>query len=207
MMPESGPEGRKRLAAEASKAHQPPPPETHRPTHRFHAGTIVSVRYGIVVIAVMLLGPGCGGEPQVPGHEHEALLQRLDAMDRRLDALEEALARRPELAEPRGPTLRDPLGLPEGSATPPGLTPTLAVRITASGGVELDGKAVASEDLLARLREIADKAPGTRLTVLAEPDVPYDTVIRTLDLAREAGLTDVAMSARIHGEGAVTAGL
>jgi hypothetical protein len=164
------------------------------------------VRYGILVSALLLLlllGPGCGREPSVPGPEHEALLQRLDAMDQRLDALEDAVAERPTADERSVPPRRDPLGPPGGgpvAAADPELAPTLSVRIT-TGGLELDGKAVAREDVLARFREVADKAPGTRLTVLAEPDVPYDVVVRTLDLAREAGLTDVAMSARVHGEG------
>jgi biopolymer transport protein ExbD len=182
--------------------------QTHRPTHRFHTVTIVAVRNGILVSALLLLGPGCGREPSVPGPEHEALLQRLDAMDERLDALEDAIAPRPASEDLPPAPVAEVLERPAASAAAvaEAATPTLAVRITAGGGVELDGKAVAREDVLARFREVADKAPGTRLTVLAEPDVPYDVVVRTLDLAREAGLTDVAMSVRVHGEGAVEAG-
>lgn len=88
------------------------------------------------------------------------------------------------------------------------LPPSLSVRITATN-VEIDGKVVADEDLAARFREIARAEPRTRLTLMSEPDASYHELVRTMDLAREAGLTDVAITARVHGEGegAVTAGL
>lgn len=182
-------------------------PKTHRPRHRFHAATIVAVRLGICMIAITLLGPGCGGEPGVPRAEHEALLQRLDAMDRRVDALEEAMQKRPTAVEVMVPPERDPLGLPTPRA--PGVdAPTVTVHVTATS-VEIDGKVVADADLSARFREIAAAAPGTRLTLMSEPDAPYQAIVHAMDVAREAGLTDVAMAVRVHGEGegAVTAGL
>ena len=187
MMPQGGPEGR--------------PRETHGPTHRFHAVTITSVRYGIPVIAIILLGPACGGEPPKPGPEYEALLQRLDAMDERLDALEEALGEPRPGDEPPASVQRDPLGVPRlAPATGPETSATLSVRLTTTS-IEIDGKPVAREDVLDLLRDVARIQPGTRLSLLTEPGVPYNEVIDTLDLAREAGLTDVVMSARVHGEG------
>jgi hypothetical protein len=164
------------------------------------AATIAAVRHATLVIAI-LVGPGCGGEPGVPRAEHEALLQRLDAMDRRLDAIEGAIgdasgarpAPDPWAVLPPGDALAPPSPTPDDGREPP----TLAVRITL-GGLELDGKPIAREDARARFREVARTAPRTRLTVLADPGVPYDTVVDALDLAREAGLTDIAMSARIH---------
>ena len=187
--------------------------QTHRPRHRFHAATIVAVRIGIFVIAVILpsLGPGlgCGGEPGVSRAEHEALLQRVDAMASRLEAFEGELAKRPTPEElwrdqPKRAAALEVIAAPPRSDG--GEPPSLSVRVTA-GGVEIDGKAVADDDLLARFREIASAEPRTRLSLMSEPDASYQALVRTMDLAREAGLTDVAITARVHGEGAVTAGL
>lgn len=138
------------------------------------------------------------------------MLQRLDAMDQRLDLLEDA--RRPAAA-PGLPQLPDELDTP--ALLPAGRVsahaPLLEVRVTASG-LELDGKAVTRDDALARFRDVVLAAPHTRLTVVSEPEAPYTAVVDALDLAREAGLTDIAMSTRIHapgegeGEGEITAG-
>jgi hypothetical protein len=169
----------------------------------------VGVRRDMPLLIAIVLGPSCGGEPGVPRAEHDALLQRLDAMDQRLDALEEARAGRPAEGEAPPRPFADAFVQPYAAAAVEGaLQPTLKVRVTA-GGVEIDGTLVAQADVLARFREVALMAPHTRLMVLTEPDVPYSAVVDALDLAREAGLTDIAMSARIHGEGegAITAGL
>lgn len=174
------------------------------------------MRYDAWVLVVTILLPGCGGEPGVPRAEHEALLQRLDAMDQRVDALEEALAKGPTTASERAPAPHDPsLGrfpaIPEDAELGEP-SPTLALRVTLTG-LEVDGKVLTREAAEAHFREVARTAPSTRLMVVADPGVSHGAVIDALDLAREAGLTEVAMSARLHGEGgaagegAVTAGL
>lgn len=187
-------------------------PETPRAAVRFHAGTIAGVRYGVLGIAVVLLPLGCGGEPGVTRAEHEALLQRLDAMDRRLDALEEEIAKEPARVDtmPAPPSdLVDPFRPDSSPDTKPA---ALALRITPTG-LEVDGKALTREQAEARFREVARTAPDTRLMVVTEPGVPHGTVVDALDLARAAGLTQLALSARLHGEGGapgegeVTAGL
>jgi hypothetical protein len=162
------------------------------------------VRTLVVVVVAPILLAGCGGEAGVSRAEHEALLQRLDAMDRRLDVLEDARAQEPAVAGRAPP--RDELGPPlptvaavAAIAEPP---PTLAVRLTTSG-IEIDGHTVPRERVLDLFRDVALIQPGTRLTVLAEPGVPYAAVVDAMDLARQAGLTDIAMTARIHGEGEV----
>jgi hypothetical protein len=169
---------------------------------------MASVQRMIAIVLGLGAHGGCGGEPGVPKAEHEALLQRLDAMDQRLDALEEALERRPALGE----GLRLPPDHAAGAGTPasdPARPPAhgaiLKVRVTAAG-LEIDGTLRAPADALSVFRDVALVAPHTRLTVIAEPDAPYAAVVDALDLAREAGLTDIAMSARIHGEGEAEAG-
>lgn len=166
------------------------------------------VRYGIPTLALALLGPGCSKDPGVPRAEHEALLQRLDAMDRRLDALEERLGERPAAealpAFPDDPFARMP-AVAEAVAEP---GPTITVKLSAAG-IEIEGRAVAQEDVSARLRELSRASPNARLSLVTEPDVSYDAMVKLMDLAKEAGIDEVAISARVHGEGegAVSAGL
>jgi hypothetical protein len=171
------------------------------------------VRYDVLALVASILVSGCGGEPGVSRAEHEALLQRLDAMDRRLDALEEALATTPAPVDPMPAPpadLVDPFRSGLGTHASTKAT-TLALRVTITG-LEIDGKPLTREDAAARFRDVARTAPGTRLMVVTEPGVPHGAVVDALDLAREAGLTEIAMSARLHGEGgapgegAVTAG-
>ena len=66
------------------------------------------------------------------------------------------------------------------------------------------GTRITREQAQERFRQAARDAPGTRLVLLASPDVPHREVVELLDLAREAGLSDVAMSARIHGDAATS---
>lgn len=164
---------------------------------------MAAVRYGIPMLALALLGPGCREEPGASRAEVDALLQRLDAMDRRLDALEERLGERPAAAAaaPAPPALPDePLAraaLAEAIAEP---APMVTVKLSAAG-VEIEGKAIAQDDVSTRLRELARASPGARLSLVAEPDVSYDAMVKLIDLAKEAGLTEVAISTRVHGEG------
>lgn len=154
------------------------------------------------LILCTLLGIGCG-EPQGPTNaEVDALLQRLDAMSRRLDAVEEALER----GDVEGASQRLPLAaFPEPPLEPPAdAIPseprTLRVDLSRAG-VSIDDHVLTPEDAARRFREVAAEHPDTRLVLLAEPDVEHADVLEVLDLASEAGLRDVAMSVRVHGEG------
>ncbi|MCA9649300.1 MAG: hypothetical protein KC501_05290 [Myxococcales bacterium] len=151
----------------------------------------------------LVLGIGCGGEPSPSAAEVDALLQRLDAMSRRLDALEEALERAesPAPLEPSPPRLEsDPSRPPPPDGAEPG---SLRVDLRADG-LRIDDEELTREQAQERFRQAARDAPGTRLVLLASPDVPHREVVELLDLAREAGLSDVAMSARIHGDAATS---
>lgn len=153
---------------------------------------------------VVLSTLGCGSEPDVSRADVDALLQRLDAMDARLDALEDARA-----APPRAPAapLADGPAQPGTEASPlkavaeATATATLTIHVTRGGGLEIDGEAVTRQQAQARFREAARAPSPPRLSVLAEPEAPHSAVIDAIDLASEAGLPDVAMSARIHREG------
>lgn len=148
----------------------------------------------------LLLGLGSCGDPPGPSQaeEVEALLQRLDAMSRRLDSIEEALAR----AEAEEPPDRLPLADLSDPTQPPSSESTGTLRVDLRPtGVMIDDRLLSRQEAAEHFRTTALEAPGTRLVVLASPDVPHADVVALLDLAREAGLRDVAMSARVHGEG------
>lgn len=148
-----------------------------------------------------MLGAGCGGDPGVGRAEHQALLQRLDGMERRLDALEQASAPAPPAAPDAQADLPNaqPFALPR--AEPSDVAhETMHVTVT-STGLSIDGKDMTRDEARTRFEAAAARVPPPRLVVVAEPTVPHAAMVDALDLAREAGLKDVAMSARIHGPG------
>jgi biopolymer transport protein TolR len=75
-------------------------------------------------------------------------------------------------------------------------TITVAIRKDTStflGGVRLDKQ----EDLVAQLKErLEDVAEGSRIVYLkADAELPYSEVMKVMDLAREAGVEEVALIA------------
>ncbi len=119
-------------------------------------------------------------------------------MEQRLDVLEDAASKDPspqrvasEVAIPVPPRLPT-------TAQDPAVATSLHVHVRADG-IALDGKDLTMEQAEDRFAAVAKARPETRLVVLAEPEVPYARMIEVLDLAREAGLEDIAMSVRVHG--------
>ncbi|MCX4242226.1 ExbD/TolR family protein [Paraliomyxa miuraensis] len=143
------------------------------------------------------LGPfGCGGEPEVGRSEVQALLQRLDAMERRLDALEQPPpAASPTSAVPMTAPLADPFARP---SVGPAAAKSLHVTVTPTG-LSIDGRDLTRDQARRRFESAAAEIPPPRLVVVAESSVSHAAMVDVLDLAHEAGLEDVAMSARIHG--------
>ncbi|MCA9711647.1 MAG: hypothetical protein KDK70_37775 [Myxococcales bacterium] len=156
------------------------------------------MRYRVLVLGLSIMPWGCGSGDSAPTRaDHEALLQRLDAMDRRLDALEQARDRaeaEPSEADPLRPVPRIAPLLPDDA---PPVAATLRVELHPLG-LRIEGEDVTHAQARARFERTAAEQPETRLVVLAEPGVPHRAVVELLDLAREAGLEQIAMSARVH---------
>lgn len=130
----------------------------------------------------------------------DALLQRLDAMEQRLDELENATN---AAATRSGPPAIAAMRPVEARALPPSDDPSLAptLHITLDlRGISLDGERLGRTEASERIREIARETPKTGVVLLAEPEVPHETMVEVLDLVREAGLERISISARMHGE-------
>ncbi|MEX1364500.1 MAG: biopolymer transporter ExbD [Nannocystaceae bacterium] len=152
--------------------------------------------FGLAVVLAM----GCS-EPAAPREsEVDALLQRLDAMSTRLAALEEALEQteRPPAAVPTLDTTDEAIAMPDTieRAEPP--VPRIRIDVAADG-LSIDGQSFTREQAALHLEQVARDAPQTELALLAGPEVPYEDVVAIMDLARQAGLERIAISARVHG--------
>lgn len=134
-----------------------------------------------VLPVVLCLGAGCDDADTGARERREKELQeRLLEIDARLAKHEARLAR---------------------LETPPASDPDAAERRTltldvGSDGLRLDGAAVEQTRLAQLLRERVAEAKPTELalTVRPAPEVPYARVIEIFDVARTAGVTQVAMA-------------
>ncbi|MCC7477331.1 biopolymer transporter ExbD [bacterium] len=88
------------------------------------------------------------------------------------------------------------VALPEAdAATPTDNPPSIAISINTAGDLMLDGELTQWEDLGPLLQSIAAAPEGgsTQVRIAADKDVGYDYVVRALDAAAQAGLTQVAL--------------
>lgn len=88
------------------------------------------------------------------------------------------------------------VALPEAdAATPTDNPPSIAISINSNGDMMLDGELTQWPDLQSLLLGIAAAPEGasTQVRIAADKDVDYDYVVRALDAAAQAGLTQVAL--------------
>ncbi len=88
------------------------------------------------------------------------------------------------------------VALPEAdAATPTDNPPSIAISINSNGDMMLDGELTQWTELQALLQGIAAAPDGasTQVRIAADKDVDYDYVVRALDAAAQAGLTQVAL--------------
>jgi len=124
------------------------------------------------------------------------LVQRVDLLERRLDAVETAQAKAPAIAAP-------PVAMPIADVVPP---PAVDVKATKSGpvlrvdlgkaGVAIDGKTVADDALDATLEAQAARGDLSGVILSADDDVAYNDVIALMDRLKASGLDRVAIAAR-----------
>jgi biopolymer transport protein ExbD len=92
-----------------------------------------------------------------------------------------------------------PIQLPRASATPvraQAAPDPLVVRVDRAGNVLIGGTVLSTEELHERLREEAQRQPGRPVRIEGDGRVPYQSIVRVLDLCQFEGLTNIAMLTR-----------
>lgn len=83
---------------------------------------------------------------------------------------------------------------PGSSAAPPEVADA-KVSVTKGGKVLLDGAHVADDrELTAKVKLLVARAPGLRVVIQADKDLPYARVVTILDALKAAGVTRVAVA-------------
>lgn len=74
----------------------------------------------------------------------------------------------------------------------------LSVALLSDGRLVLEGDALSSEELEKALTERKTKNPAARLILQADSGVPHGEVVKVMELARKAGLSDLFVAIRAN---------
>ena len=83
-----------------------------------------------------------------------------------------------------------------GVASAPQQNRDLTVGITRAGALFADGSPVSEAQLSATMRARHAANADVKVTIKGDGGVPYERVVKAMDLAREAGLTSVSLVTR-----------
>lgn len=86
-----------------------------------------------------------------------------------------------------------PVDLPK-AATGETTTSPLAITITATGALYLDGAPVDKKELELRIRERRARQPDARAVIAADGSLPHRRVVSVVDLLRTEGITQFAIN-------------
>lgn len=86
--------------------------------------------------------------------------------------------------------------LPAGSFQQGAFYSSKVVTLTEEGLVFYDDESIPLDSLAGTLRSSAGKNPAMQLSVEADKRVPYDTIMRVLNMANTAGVSNVFLSVR-----------
>jgi len=78
-----------------------------------------------------------------------------------------------------------------------GDTKNLTILLTRDNQILFDGKPIDEKSLVAQMQVRVRQNPQTGITIKGDQGIPYSRVVRVMDLAREAGLSSVALSTRL----------
>ncbi|MCG3205825.1 MAG: Biopolymer transport protein ExbD [Elusimicrobia bacterium] len=87
------------------------------------------------------------------------------------------------------------INLPKAATTEASPTASLTVSMDNKGALRLLDSEVDLNGLKANLEREAKLNPGVRVTVAADQDLPYRTIVGLLDAIKQAGVTRVALAA------------
>lgn len=84
--------------------------------------------------------------------------------------------------------------LPEAKTAEMITTPNLVVLITATGGLQFDGKMVSQEDLLSLMEmELRDHKEKV-VEIQADQNVPFESFGQVIDISKQAGAVDFILA-------------
>lgn len=87
------------------------------------------------------------------------------------------------------------INLPESktatAAAPQEVKKIVLLQIKGSDEIMLDGKAVTAKDLAAAIKEVQKQHPGCSITMQADKEAPFGTVVSVLDALQEAGVKNI----------------
>jgi biopolymer transport protein ExbD len=92
-----------------------------------------------------------------------------------------------------------PIELPRSSATlvrAQAAPDPLVIRVDRAGSVSIGGEGLGIEALHERLRDEARRQPGRPVRIEGDGRVPYQSIVRVLDLCQFEGLSNIAMLTR-----------
>lgn len=73
---------------------------------------------------------------------------------------------------------------------------TILLQIKGPGQITFDGKPVTAAALPAAIREVQKSNPGCAITMQADKEAPFGTVVSVLDALQEAGIRNIPAVAR-----------
>lgn len=92
-----------------------------------------------------------------------------------------------------------PIQLPRASASPvraEAAPDPLVIRVDRAGTILIKDEALSTEALHERLRDEAQRQPGRPVRIEGDGRVPYQSIVRVLDLCQFEGLSNIAMLTR-----------
>lgn len=86
------------------------------------------------------------------------------------------------------------INLPESkvaSSAPQQTKKIVLLQIKGADEIMLDGKSVAAKELAAAIRGVQKSHPGCSITMQADKEAPFGTVVSVLDALQEAGIKNI----------------
>ncbi len=86
------------------------------------------------------------------------------------------------------------INLPESkvaSSAPQQTKKIVLLQIKGADEIMLDGKSVATKELAAAIRGVQKSHPGCSITMQADKEAPFGTVVSVLDALQEAGIKNI----------------
>jgi biopolymer transport protein ExbD len=89
------------------------------------------------------------------------------------------------------------LELPQSSTAAKLDTVSVVVGVQKDGEMHLDSSAVSDSELVARLKQM-EASKQVNVTIAGDKGTEYQTIVKTMDLVRSAGIESVALAAETH---------